>query len=685
MVVLIWIFTGIWPYVKLLLSLLAWVVPTDYIGVKRRGNILLWIDALAKLSVVDIFTMLLGVAIILVFIGGPDESISSDGVYYALKAIVIPKAGCYCLLMAQRLSRVSSRFLLEQHENVVTRATQERVGMEGSLSISQIHLGKCLEDSIETESCLIQGNLSSQSSGQSLNDKVPCDETSLTESRVKRPSLARTNSGTSSTSLSTLANYQWGYWGVVFGFVAIVLIFAIGCIFAPAIAFDLSSIAGLAVESGKTFEEAVSEYGVFIVVSGILVEAKFVLASKVDYIGLGLLLAAVGISISLMFIIQTYHFVKHKLLERRKRHENPDGPCYGHEGCGLPLYFRLFKWNHMEIFLISFAIGVWQLGSIASYAMYLYCDIMTRVYDVLTFLGIAEASTSQCFNDQASNGGNLIIILGSFLILLVSFFFEARSQHKKNIENCMKYVDDDDVPQLSLAWSEDPDQNKRYSHLHNSLSLTINNTESFLGLSSTPLSPGLTRSMSTDESHQSPHSSMSEMASICDKLSETSCASNDNIEPRNSFPPQEVTTCPVATPCSVSSQGSARSSTIDAACEIPPAAIGQPWSETLTADKGSVVFPPLVPSCSMEEDPHEESSCSYSPPFQSPPRLSFLLNRFPIGPRRSLPPPTATPRSGNNGNIQSPFAPRPSHPRRVQSTGDFIQYMDKNPSRFTNS
>ena len=69
--------------------------------------------------------MLLGVAILLIFIGGPDESLSTDGVLYSMKAVVIPRAGFYCIIIAQRMSRVSSRFFLEYHEHVIDSASRD--------------------------------------------------------------------------------------------------------------------------------------------------------------------------------------------------------------------------------------------------------------------------------------------------------------------------------------------------------------------------------------------------------------------------------------------------------------------------------------------------------------------------------------------------------------------------------
>ena len=110
MIILLWLFTGVWPYIKILLSLLMWFLSPHRLSVMSRGRVFLWIDALAKLSVIDIFTLIVGVALLLVFIGGPDESYLGDEVMYSLKAVVVPRAGFYCIIVAQRISRVSSRF-----------------------------------------------------------------------------------------------------------------------------------------------------------------------------------------------------------------------------------------------------------------------------------------------------------------------------------------------------------------------------------------------------------------------------------------------------------------------------------------------------------------------------------------------------------------------------------------------
>jgi len=289
-------------------------------------------------------------------------------------------------------------------------------------------------------------------------------------------------------SIQTVEGYGWGTLGVIFGAITILIIFIIGCVFAPAISLDTSSITGLAVESGMTYEDVVSEYGVFIVISSILLRANFVLNSKADYVGLGFFLAGALASIACVFFIQAYHFIKRKLEERRL---GPAMPLYGHQGCGLPLYFNLYKWKHMEIYIISVAIGVWQLGSACSYAIHIYCDILQKIFSVMAYIGLSDDSTAQCSRIQASLPGNLIIIGGSFFMLLLTFVFQAAAQYKKNINESLRFVDDCDLPMMSLAWSQDKNKNSRYSHL--TLSLFVDEQLDESEQSSLPYKPGTTR------------------------------------------------------------------------------------------------------------------------------------------------------------------------------------------------
>jgi len=54
---IILLFSGIWPYTKQLITLSLWYLPTTMVSVTRRGKFLMWLDILAKWSMIDIFVI----------------------------------------------------------------------------------------------------------------------------------------------------------------------------------------------------------------------------------------------------------------------------------------------------------------------------------------------------------------------------------------------------------------------------------------------------------------------------------------------------------------------------------------------------------------------------------------------------------------------------------------------------
>jgi hypothetical protein len=57
--IIITLFTGVWPFVKLALLLLAWVLPTSIFLLEHRDFVLRWVDILGKWSLVDTYVMVL--------------------------------------------------------------------------------------------------------------------------------------------------------------------------------------------------------------------------------------------------------------------------------------------------------------------------------------------------------------------------------------------------------------------------------------------------------------------------------------------------------------------------------------------------------------------------------------------------------------------------------------------------
>ena len=59
---LILLFSGVWPYTKQLITLSLWFLPPSVVSVTRRGHFLVWLDILAKWSMIDIFVLLITIA-----------------------------------------------------------------------------------------------------------------------------------------------------------------------------------------------------------------------------------------------------------------------------------------------------------------------------------------------------------------------------------------------------------------------------------------------------------------------------------------------------------------------------------------------------------------------------------------------------------------------------------------------
>lgn len=87
--VMIFIFSVIWPYTKQLITLAAWFVPPSMLSISRRGSTLLWLDTLAKWSIVDIMTLIITVAGFRISIKSPDVSFLPDE-FYSLDLLVVP-------------------------------------------------------------------------------------------------------------------------------------------------------------------------------------------------------------------------------------------------------------------------------------------------------------------------------------------------------------------------------------------------------------------------------------------------------------------------------------------------------------------------------------------------------------------------------------------------------------------
>jgi hypothetical protein len=111
--ILIAVFSGMWPYIKLCLMLLLWVTPEGLFGVARREACLVWIDRLGKWSLIDAYVLVL---MIVAFRFHAGQTIPGAGPT-ALDIIVTPEWGFFSFLLATQLSLLLSHLTLAAYRH----------------------------------------------------------------------------------------------------------------------------------------------------------------------------------------------------------------------------------------------------------------------------------------------------------------------------------------------------------------------------------------------------------------------------------------------------------------------------------------------------------------------------------------------------------------------------------------
>eukprot|EP01119_Soliformovum_irregulare_P012739 TRINITY_DN3330_c0_g1_i1.p1 TRINITY_DN3330_c0_g1~~TRINITY_DN3330_c0_g1_i1.p1 ORF type:complete len:1040 (-),score=250.66 TRINITY_DN3330_c0_g1_i1:70-3189(-) len=117
--ILIGVFSGAWPYIKLLMMLLSWILPTKLISTKRRETLLMILDALGKWSLVDSFVMVLMMVAFRFHVVYPLNSQEGypDPI---IDVFVRPDYGFYGFLFATAISLVLTHIILALHHRATT-------------------------------------------------------------------------------------------------------------------------------------------------------------------------------------------------------------------------------------------------------------------------------------------------------------------------------------------------------------------------------------------------------------------------------------------------------------------------------------------------------------------------------------------------------------------------------------
>jgi hypothetical protein len=275
--ILILIFSGIWPYTKQLITLVVWFLPPSMLSISKRGNILLWVDWLAKWSMIDIFVIVICIAAFRVSITSPENLGFLPNDFYAIDLLVVPMWGLYSNMTAQIISQVSSHYIIYYHRQIVNKATaaaEETASSEEKEDNDHDDDNDKLERSNPT-------SLFFDESKTVLEVKEEDDNKHyvLRTHAFRRPHRDNVN--------ETLVVRNWVNYAMIFLGVILTVIVIAGCIL-PTFSIEILGIIGIAVESGQQFEQAITNHSVISIVQMLFDEAKF-LDNAGDYIGITVL------------------------------------------------------------------------------------------------------------------------------------------------------------------------------------------------------------------------------------------------------------------------------------------------------------------------------------------------------------------------------------------------------------
>jgi hypothetical protein len=140
-------FSGIWPYMKLILMLISFFLPTSILSSKRREKILLILDATGKFSFLDSYVMLMMIVAFHFHIELPltKESKALRGSIFDV--FVYAAYGFVTLIVGTAISLILSHIITHLHRNLDEHPDQNKgEKAESYKSIMSFAKSKCISD-----------------------------------------------------------------------------------------------------------------------------------------------------------------------------------------------------------------------------------------------------------------------------------------------------------------------------------------------------------------------------------------------------------------------------------------------------------------------------------------------------------------------------------------------------------
>jgi len=452
--ILILIFSGIWPYTKQLITLVVWFLPPSFLSVSKRGSILLWVDWLAKWSMIDVFVIVVCLAAFRVTITSPDQVAFLPPDFYVIDLLVVPMWGLYSNMTAQLVSQVSSHYIIYYHRQIVNNAA---VVSSVSSSSSSEEEDQNNEQQLERK----QNSSTSSTSTCGIDSSSPPreGEGDRTKYLLWKQDFRRPHSAVN----RSVVVRTWVHPAMILLSILLAMVVIAGCIL-PTFSIEILGVIGVAVESGQQFEEAKTYHSVISIVAMLFEEAKF-LDTPGDYIGLTVLSCLFLCTVLFIPIVQAMCLLVQWFLPLTRTQRTRM----------WVLNEILQAWQYMEVYLLALFVASWQLGPVSQYLFNSYCKDLRGFFAQLVSYEILKEEDAQCFGVQGAiePGSFTLVAAAMVLALLNSFVTKATRQYNYYLERSLPDVDVEDVHVHEDVHADNDAENNSNNHHHDSSTTTV--------------------------------------------------------------------------------------------------------------------------------------------------------------------------------------------------------------------
>eukprot|EP00948_MAST-09A_sp_MAST-9A-sp1_P001989 g1989.t1 len=437
--VLIIIFSGLWPYIKMFMMIFLWFAPPTWCAPSSRGTMFLWLDVLGKWSMIDIFVLVMSMIAFRLRIVSPETFLALPPNFYVVDLIVVPVWGLYANIIAQLLSQLVSHVVIYYHRNVISAAeeeTGERLGNLNyalrSLRYEKGHMQSIAENR-EYEMTKVVGNIKKSKSrvGKFLSRL----QISNAPGRRHR-ATTWLQAGTQDVSgpRRMLVNHRESLYAHIYnidGIIHRIQVRILGtALLLSSLAttmvliyygaglksfkMQINGLAGLAMDLGRA-NSSISEYSVFDVSSNIASQANpksFWSILGINYIAFIFVLCALVVPLLQMAGLFIMWLAPLTLYE-------------------LKIAFMVNEifaaWQYLEVYLIAISVAVLQMGQVSGFMVGSECDAIQPMLDSMVNLNVIEKTDGTCFYVDASVRYGTWILLAASIMLNISTQFVVRA------------------------------------------------------------------------------------------------------------------------------------------------------------------------------------------------------------------------------------------------------------------